>query len=216
MDWVQGTWGAGLLALFAAFFLVSEFLVKARGLAGLAGLTLLVLYTLGQNPEWNGWVVALLALGLILVVLDGKLIQDGTLAVIGLLLMLAGLVIPTGDWVTGSVVGLLWIFGIICGFLSLKVLPRRELWDRIVLKSALTRETGYSSVNAKYRDFVGKEAVAVTDMRPTGTVEIDGGRYSAVSAGIWIKKGARLKVTKVEGTRILIEPLQEEGGESAD
>ncbi|OYD08602.1 hypothetical protein CHM34_05730 [Paludifilum halophilum] len=205
----QSALGLGFIVFLAGMFLVTEFLVKARGLAALAAIGLLVLYAFVQNPELNGWMIGLLVVGLILLILDGQLVQDGTLAGVGILVMLIGLVVPTGDWIVGSVVGLMWIFGILSGFLSLKVLPRRDVWDQVILKNALTRETGYSSINDKYRDLVGKEAEAVSDMRPTGTIEIDGKIYSAVSQGVWVKKGTRLRVVSVDGTRILIDPVSE-------
>lgn len=216
MTFFESGLGSGLIVFLAGMFLVTEFMVKSRGLAGIAGLGLLVFYSTLQNPEMNLWMIGILLIGLMMLVLDGKFIQDGTLAAIGLVLMLIGLVIPTGDWMVGTVVGAMWIFGILCGFLSLKVLPRRDMWERMVLKSTLTREEGYSSINSKYRDLVGKKGVTVTDLRPTGTIEIEGDHYSGVSNGMWVKKDTPLQVISVDGTRILVEPLQEgfEEGES--
>ncbi|PTM58159.1 NfeD family protein [Desmospora activa] len=210
MEFLQAPFGAGLIVFLAGMLLVSEFLVKARGLAGLSGILLLGLYAYAQNTSWNMWSIGLLVVGLLLLLLDGKLIQDGTIAGIGLILMLIGLVVPTGDWVTGTVVGLMWFIGIGFGFLSLKVLPRRDMWDRIVLKSAFTSETGYSSTNTKYRDLIGKEAITLTDFRPSGTIELDGLRYSAITRGMWIKKETRVRVVEVDGTRILIEEVETE------
>jgi membrane-bound ClpP family serine protease len=210
MEFLTQPFGAGLIVFLSGLLLVTEFLVKARGLAGITGLALLGLYAFAQNPTWNTWSIGLLLIGLLLLLLDGKLIQDGTIAGIGLIFMLIGLVIPTGDWLTGTVVGLMWFMGIGMGFLSLKVLPRRDMWDKIVLKSALTRETGYSSVNQRYRDFIGKEAIALTDFRPSGTIELEGSRYSAITRGMWIKKGTRVQVVAVDGTRILVDEVTDD------
>jgi membrane-bound ClpP family serine protease len=210
MEFLTQPFGAGLIVFLSGLLLVTEFLVKARGLAGITGLALLGLYAFAQNPTWNTWSIGLLLIGLLLLLLDGKLIQDGTIAGIGLILMLIGLVIPTGDWLTGTVVGLMWFMGIGMGFLSLKVLPRRDMWDKIVLKGALTRETGYSSVNQRYRDFIGKEAIALTDFRPSGTIELEGSRYSAITRGMWIKKGTRVQVVAVDGTRILVDEVTDD------
>lgn len=210
MLFLQAPVGAGLVVFLAGMLLVAEFLVKARGLAGISGILLLGLYAYAQNPTWNMWSIGLLVTGLFLLLLDGKLIQDGTIAGIGLLLILIGLVVPTGDWLTGTVVGFMWFIGIGCGFLSLKVLPRRNMWDRIVLKNTFSRESGYSSTNVGYRELIGKEAIALTDFRPSGTIELEGTRYSAISRGTWVKKGTPVKVVEVDGTRILIEETAEE------
>ncbi|PTX59312.1 NfeD-like partner-binding protein [Melghirimyces profundicolus] len=211
MEWMQGAWGAALAVFLTGMLLVTEFLVKARGLAGLAGVALLGWYAYAQNPGLHSWSAGLLLVGLVLMILDGKVIQDGTLAGCGVLLMLIGLVLPTGDFLKGSLVAVMWILGLLAGLLSLKVLPRRELWDKIVLKSALTRETGYSSLNEKYRELVNQKGTAVSDLRPAGTIKIGGARYSGISQGVWIKKGTPVTVISVDGTRILVQALEETG-----
>ncbi|MFD1426357.1 NfeD family protein [Kroppenstedtia sanguinis] len=210
MNGLQEPWLAGLIVFFAGMLLVAEFLVKARGLAGVSGVALLCLYAWTQSPSFHSWSLGLLLVGLALMILDGKLIQDGTIAGIGMLMMLVGLVLPTGDFLTGSLVGILWILGLLAGFLSLKVLPRREVWDRIVLKDSLTREQGYRSVNAKFLELIGREGETLTDLRPSGTISVDGERFSCTSGGAWVKKGTPVRVVSVDGTRILVEPLPED------
>ncbi|SMO35548.1 NfeD family protein [Melghirimyces algeriensis] len=207
MDWILEPWGAGLIVFLAGMLLMTELLVKAKGLAGLSGTLLLVLYIYSRSLDVDPWSVGLLVIGLILFIMDGKLIQDGTLAAIGLLAKLVGLVLPTGDFLTGSLVAVMWILGLLIGFFSLKVLPHRDLWNNIILKNALTRETGYSSVNARYRELIGKKGTALTDFRPSGTLEIDGVRYSGISQGVWMEKGTSVQVVSVDGTRILVQPL---------
>jgi membrane-bound ClpP family serine protease len=210
MDWIQDPWVAALTVFLAGMFLVTEFLVKARGLAGLAGVALLFLYAWVQTPSFHTWSLGLLLIGLALVILDGKLIQDGTTAGIGVLMMLVGLVLPTGDFLTGSLVGIMWILGLMAGFLSLKILPRRPVWDKVVLKDSLTRERGYSSVNARFLELIDREGETLTDLRPSGVISVDGERFSCTSGGAWVKKGTRVRVISVDGTRILVEPLQED------
>lgn len=211
MNWIQEPWVAALMVFLAGMLLVTEFLVKARGLAGVAGVALLFLYAWAQAAaSLHTWSLGLLLVGLALVILDGKLIQDGTTAGIGVLMMLVGLVLPTGDFLTGSLVGIMWILGLMAGFLSLKVLPRREVWDKVVLKDSLTREQGYSSVNTRLLELIGREGETLTDLRPSGTILVDGERFSCTSGGSWVKKGTTVRVISVDGTRILVEPLQED------
>jgi membrane-bound ClpP family serine protease len=209
MAFLQTAAGAGLLVFLAGMLLVTESLVKARGLAAFLGLSSLVLYVYTQNSGWDWWMMGLLLGGLVLVILDGKLIQDGTLAGLGLLLILVALVMPTGNWLTGTLVGLMWVLGILVGFSSLKILPRREIWDKLVLKSSLSKEMGYSSMNEEYRELEGKEGIAVTDMRPSGTVEIGGKRYSAISNGTWVEAGSSVYVISVNGTRMMVEKTKQ-------
>ncbi|MDA8354536.1 MAG: nodulation protein NfeD [Firmicutes bacterium] len=198
-------WLAGLMVFLAGMLLVTEFLVQARGLAGIGGAALLSVYAISQTPGLHGWSVGLLLIGVLLLLLDGKLIQDGTLSALGLILMLVGLVLPTGDFLTGSLVAVMWILGLFSGLFSLKILPRRKLWDRLVLKQSLTSDTGYRSVNEQTLELVGRKGRAVSHLRPSGTIELDGERYSGISDGVWIEKGTPIRVVSVDGTRILVE-----------
>ena len=55
-----------------------------------------------------------------------------------------------------------------------------------------------------YAHLVGKTGEAMTVLRPSGTAVIDDARYSVVSSGEFIEKGARITVARVEGNRILV------------
>ena len=80
----------------------------------------------------------------------------------------------------------------------------------MALKDALTTEKGYTVLNEAYKALVGKEGVAQTDFRPTGTILIEGKTYSATTQGMWVKKGTPLKVVKVSGTHITVIPLNDQ------
>ncbi|MBN2909084.1 nodulation protein NfeD [Polycladomyces sp. WAk] len=208
--------GSALLVFFSAFLLAAEMLAKARGLAGVAGLLLMGWYVSGHWGTTPGWWLAAVLVGMGLVILDGKLLQDGTLATIGVILVLVGLVIPTGNWLTGTLVAFAWITGLALSPLSLKVLPKRDWLEKIVLKFAMSKETGYSSLNRNYRELVGREGTALTDMRPSGTIRIGDGRYSAVTNGHWVQKGARVRVLSVDGVKILVETVEEPSDPSTE
>ena len=55
---------------------------------------------------------------------------------------------------------------------------------------------------------MGREAVAVSAIRPGGSVEIDGKRLNASSSGAFIPQGSRVYVTGVEGDRLIIRPVK--------
>lgn len=59
-------------------------------------------------------------------------------------------------------------------------------------------------MNEAYQALVGKEGETVTDLRPVGTVRIDNSEYSAISNAQFIKKGTKVEVEQVDGTRILV------------
>lgn len=51
---------------------------------------------------------------------------------------------------------------------------------------------------------VGKEALVITDLRPSGKIEIDNERYEAISDGEYIVKGSFVKVVKVDEARLMV------------
>lgn len=206
---LASTGGIILLVFLGMALIAMEFLVKARGIAGVIGFIALMLYFIGVQGNVSTWMIGLFFIGLLLLIVDGKFLQDGTLAAIGLVFMLIGLVVPTDDLLLGVGVVSALLLGLIASFLSLRFLPKRDMWEKLTLRDRLTAETGYRSMNQAYSALVGRQGTALTDMRPSGTIEIDSKRYSAVSDGSWVKKGSPIKVQAVSGTRILVEAVDE-------
>lgn len=194
---------------FGTLFLFGEILVNMRGLFAVLGVSSIVIYFYNYtvDPTMFTLMLIIFFVSLSLIVVDGKLINDGTLAVLGLL----GIIVSVSLAAPNLYAGLYAVIGVLVGtgmsFLFLKVLPSRNMWAKITLKDRLTDEAGYSSINKGYETLIGKPGVTLTDFRPVGTVVIDGKQYSSVSNGQWIKKDTEIIVKQVDGTRILIEPL---------
>lgn len=198
------------ILLLATLFLVGEMLVKAKGIFGIIGIALITTYFLFHHSGENFiWIVGLYVVGLLLVFLDGKFINDGTVAVIGVILMSAAVAIPAPSILYGVLSAFGLIFGGILSPLLLKVLPSREMWSKVALKDRLTSEKGYNSINSSYLSLVGKKGKTITPFRPVGTIEIEGTHYSALSDGEWIESGIDIFVVKVDGTKIVIQKVEE-------
>ena len=89
--------------------------------------------------------------------------------------------------------------------LYFRYLPRTFVGKRLIQQDVQDREAGYSSYTAeKYDGLVGKEGVALTVLRPVGTVLIDDNKYSAVTAGEFVERDQPIVVSKVEGSRIVV------------
>jgi membrane-bound serine protease (ClpP class) len=179
--------------------LLIEIKTPAFGLAGLAGLISLSLF-FGSHfiIGLAGWEVALLlGLGVILLLVELLVIPGfgiagilGALAIgVSIFLSLVGRVPGSGDILIA-----LWILGfsaVIVGFAGwqlIRRLPEDRRAQNLLQKAELTRELGYESA-ARRADLIGREGVAVTDLRPAGTVSIDGERIDAVSEGPWVSQG---------------------------
>ncbi|MEI3611697.1 NfeD family protein [Pseudogracilibacillus sp. SO30301A] len=203
-DWI------GLIIIgLGTLFLLGEILVNMRGVFAVLGIIFTVYYFYMFLTEPTTIVIMLIIyfVGLLLIFIDGKLINDGTLATLGL----AGMILSVALTAPNFFAGLYAVIGVILGgalsFTFLKVFKRRNMWSKIALKDRLTKEAGYSSLNENYVQLVGKTGTTLTDLRPVGTIAIDGKDYSAISNAQWIKKGTVVQVTEVDGTRILVKEI---------
>ncbi len=210
-DLVYQPLGGFLVVFLGTLLLFAEVLVKGRFIFGLVGLSSISLYFFAHMQEGQIlWMAVLYTIGLTLVVLDGKFIGDGTVGAIGVIVMITGLALPSPDVFYGISVGAAYIMGAIGSLVFLKFFPRRDLWSKLTLRDTLSSDKGYNAMNESYKQLLGKEGMAETRFNPTGTVNIDGVRYSATSAGRWIEQGSKLRVTEVSGTRILVELIEDE------
>lgn len=77
----------------------------------------------------------------------------------------------------------------------------------MTLKTSLTREAGYSSQSETLAGWLGKTGEAVTDLRPAGTARIDGKRVDVVSRGEYITRGSMIRVSAVDGNRVVVREI---------
>lgn len=56
-------------------------------------------------------------------------------------------------------------------------------------------------------ELVGKKGKVLTELRPAGTVLIDGAPVDVVSEGAFIAKGRQVQVVEVHGSRVVVREL---------
>ncbi|MFD1445265.1 NfeD family protein [Oceanobacillus profundus] len=208
MDIFDLQWIGFVITFLATLFLIGEVLVNMRGFFGLLGIGFITVYFAAYVGS-SSFILMLIIyfVGLLLIIIDGKLLNDGTLATIGLASMLTSVALAADNLTSGLYAVLGVLVGTSASFFFLKVFKRREMWTKLALKDQLTKEAGYNSMNMEYEQLVGKEGITLNDLRPVGTVKINKKDYSAVSDGQWIPKNSKVKVTQVDGTKILVEKI---------
>lgn len=208
----QADWISLFIVGFGTLFLIGEILVNMRGIFALLGISFIVVYfyTYLNDPATFAIILIIYFVGLLLILVDGKIVNDGTLATLGLAGMILSVIIAAPNFFAGvyAVIGV--IVGGALSFTFLKVFKRRNMWSKIALKDRLTKEAGYSSLNVEYEKLVGKTGITLTDLRPVGTIRIDNEEYSGVSNAQWIEKGTEIKVVEVDGTKILVNKMNDE------
>lgn len=87
-------------------------------------------------------------------------------------------------------------------YLELVVLPKTRFGRRMVVESVVSATSQPPPADAAA--VVGRDAVALTTLAPSGYVEVDGRRYEAFSRSGHVAKGAALRVVEVDNFRIVV------------
>lgn len=190
-------------------FLIGEVLVNMRGVFALLGISLMTIFFYTHIPDVSMIIVMFIIyiIGLLLIVIDGKILNDGTLTTLGVMSMIVSVSIAAPDLASGiySVIGI--IVGALSSLIFLKIFKPRKMWGKIALKDRLTADKGYSTLTKEYTMLEGITGQTLTDLRPTGTVKLNEKEYSAISTGNLIKKGEEIQVVSVDGTRIQVDKI---------
>jgi len=189
MEIFSQEWIALVITGLGTLFLLGEVLVNMRGIFALLGIGFITVY-FSVYLETDSLILMLIIyfIGILLIIIDGKVLNDGTLAVIGTASMLASVALPAPNFAAGLYAVLGVLLGAGGSLFFLKVFKRRDMWNKITLKDQLTSEAGYNSINNEYRTLLNQEGITLNDMRPVGTIRIGSRDYSAVSNGQWIPK----------------------------
>ena len=206
----------GFLFIFvASFLLAGEFLVNRRGIFGVLGVVMYVLflyYHLSDDSPY--WLIGVLIMGVLFTLIDGFLIANGSVGFIGLIFIMLSLAIPSPSFSYGLGVCVSFWIGLFASLLLLKFYPVRPFWKKLALFDRTTNEAGYSTMKPSLLDLVGKDGQSLSILRPVGTIEIEGERYSAITNGEWVEPGVAVVVTAVDGTKIVVKPLAGEKKEN--
>lgn len=207
---MNSDWIGFLFVGLGTLFLLGEILVNMRGIFAILGIGFITLYfyVFLMEPTTFAIMLIIYFVGLLLIILDGKVVNDGTLATIGLASMILSVALAAPNLFAGLYAVLGVIIGGALSFTFLKFFKRRNMWRKIALKDRLTKEAGYSSLSEEYANLLGKKGITKTDLRPVGTIQIDNKDYSAISNAEWINKGTEIEIVEVDGTKILVKRLE--------
>ena len=230
INWAEetGLWLNGIAPLILSIGLVCifvEFKTPGFGIFGVAGIILLLVffgskYVAGLAGQ-EELLVFLLGACLVLVeiFLAPGLVIPG---VLGIVLMMGGIfwamvdVWPTPDfewsmevirppmWEMLQTLGLVFLFGILVS----KFLPKTPIWKNLVLDTTLKKPSGSVENQQSYKLLLGKHGKSVSELYPTGQIEIEGLRYDARSSLGKIAKGENVEVFKVSEFELVVKPLE--------
>ncbi len=142
-------------------------------------------------------------------------IAGALLLVFGLFSSLVGNVgfsFPQLDQMSGPIwtMATTLIIGILLIISFARYLPQNRAFSKLILATSTDQQSGYSSFKER-EDMTGKEGIALTALRPSGTVLIDDRRYDVVTEGDFIEKGAKVKVVSSSTSVITVRKMDETG-----
>jgi membrane-bound serine protease (ClpP class) len=204
---------APLLLSLGLLGLVFEIKTGAFGLGGLLSLASLGLF-FGSSFVLGlaGWEeILLLGLGLIALAVEVFVLPGfGVAGILGLVAIAAAVVMsmigaaPTGGDVAQAL-GVLGASLVITGaviFAWLRHLPNSGRFKGLLLHGSMPQSEGYISAPAS--ELVGRDGVALTDLRPAGTAQIGSERVDVVTEGEYVAQGSAVRVIRSEGYRHVV------------
>ena len=135
---------------------------------------------------------------------------------VSLLLSMQPFVVPDAPWQVHTFrVNLMATMGGVAGSLLLLMLsawflPGTRLFNKLTLHKELRADEGFGSGVQNGELLVGQVGVVMTHLRPAGKLEIGDKTYSVVSDAEFVQPGAKARVVRVDGPKIVVEPLEAE------
>jgi membrane-bound serine protease (ClpP class) len=221
---VEGfTWGEQI-ARFATDPIVSSLLLTIgmlglliemqtlHGIAGAVGVGALALFfgTHIYAGFSNGLVAALAVLGLVGILWELHVVPGhGVPGILGGIALFIAVLLAFGlpfFFVAIEVIATAIVLTVIGFSLTVRAVPQNAWAHRLALAAA----QGPEYVTSRdYGDLRGRMGTAASYLRPAGIASIDGRRVDVLTEGEFIAQGTPIRVTRVEGARVFVQPVTE-------
>jgi membrane-bound serine protease (ClpP class) len=208
---VTNPYVAPILLTIGIAGIIIEVLTVGFGLFGVVGILSLILFFGGHLiAGFSGWeAILLFVLGLILMIIEAFSPGFGIFGIGGLLAFITSIFLVTPSFEAALISLTVAIIGtIVLVLISMKFFTTRNVWKKLVLGNKLVTEEGFVASKEEFKDYSNREGIAITILRPAGTMELeDGTRLDVVTSGEFVEKDSRIKVIKVEGNRIIVKKI---------
>jgi membrane-bound serine protease (ClpP class) len=174
------------------------------------------LYVQGLAENWE---IILFGVGIILLAAEVFVVPGtGITGVLGVVFVVTSLTLAMVenvrfDFTMVKTGGLLLSFSIVLiaflvmAVLTIVMLPRMLASGRLqdlVLSNSLKVADGFVGIDTGIQQEIGKEGTVMSDLRPSGTVNIDHDYFDVTSEGGFISKGQKVVVIGSEGPQLIV------------
>ena len=213
---------APILLIIGALGIYTEIRTPGFGLPGIVGAICLLIYFWGHNVAGlaGNEEILIFLIGVVLLLVELFVIPGfGVVGFTGIILMFVGLFLAMVDYSPGmpvlphipvlrsAFINLLYaIAGSAVGILVVgRFLPHTSLFRRLVLEE-VQGQAVVRDIPAEEPDLIGRTGVTITALRPSGIARFGDERRDVLSRSGFIPKDAKVKVVRVDGSRITVEP----------
>ena len=199
--------------LLAIFFLglIYQLFSENISIIGILSIFSIIIYFSGHLliGGYNGISLALFIFGILFIVI-GLTMTGGFTFMTGIVLLLASILLVSGNLILSFLYFLIIVLLAILEWVIFVKNKKRKIpfLNRLILTDATDAESGYTSFDDRSY-LLGETAVTVTPLRPSGTIRYDDQRIDAVAEGSYIAGNVRVKVIHVEGTRVVVRPMED-------
>jgi membrane-bound serine protease (ClpP class) len=177
------------------------------------------LYLEGLAANWE---ILLFVVGIILIALEIFVVPGfGITGISGITLTFTGLVLSllknvgfSFDHVNMNdlLIALFTVFVGTFGGIGIAIYLSQKMFTaqtgqfaHLSLREVMSLKDGYLGVDPELLQLKGKKGIAVTTLRPSGKINIEGKNYDALAEAGMIEKGTSIVVTKVEAAQLYVE-----------
>jgi membrane-bound serine protease (ClpP class) len=183
-----------------------------HGIAGFIGIGALALFfgTHVYSGFSDGFVVALAIAGVIGILFELHVVPGhGAAGVLGAVALLTAVVLSFGVAFFFVAVQALSI-AIVLSLLTFWVTSRAFPENAFIKRLAFNSQQGADYVaSADHRALIGLAGIAASYLRPAGVATLEGRRVDVLTEGDFVTAGSPIRVTRVEGARVFVEPIKE-------
>lgn len=211
---------SGLLILLIMGGIYFELQTPGVGFPGIAALIGIILYFVPYylNGLAENWEIILFVIGVGLLITEIFVIPGfGIFGIAGIIVVISSLILVmlnndvfdftyVPDSALNDALGVTFIS--LCGGTLLIVIGARKFLEskafkKMALTNTLGKENGYVSPDIA-KNMIGLEGKALTVLRPSGRVEIEGEIYDAVTRGEFIERNSKIKVIEQIGATVRV------------
>ncbi len=159
------------------------------------------------------YAILLLILGIVLVMMEAFVPSGGIIGVLAAIALVSSMVFAfkESDGIGFAFLGIVVLCVPAAVIIGLKIFPKTPIGRRVILKPSVESPEERGKAGVSEQDFSllqGKLGKSVTPLRPSGIVEVNDQRYSAVAEGEMIDKNVDITVVRIEGNSIVVEPRE--------